>query len=118
MVRVNGKASAAVVTNMYPDAWIERNVLHLHIDVPNSESALWETGDYLAIEADWRQELGGVMYASQQGLADILARCSVQGQFHADVEKPLAGDRMLVNLDSIGPLRPLDPCPSSTTLTE
>lgn len=109
MVRVNGKESAAVLRNMYPDASIGKNVLHLHMDAPNSESALWETGDHLAIEADWRQEFGGVMYASQQGLADILACCSVQGQFRADVQKQLPGDRMVVTLNSIGPLRPLAP---------
>ena len=85
MVRVNGKESAALLTNMYPDAVIGREVLHLHIDAPDGESALWETGDPLDIEADWRQELGAVMYASQQGMTDILAGCSVQGQFLAYV---------------------------------
>ena len=44
MVRVNGKESAALLTNMYPDAVIGREVLHLPIDAPDGESALWETG--------------------------------------------------------------------------
>ncbi len=53
MVRVNGKESAAMLTNMYPDPSIPQ-VLHLHMDAPQSESALWEAEDYLDIEADWR----------------------------------------------------------------
>ena len=111
MVRVNGKESAALLTNMYPDASIGRDVLHLHMDAPDSESALWETDDHLDIEADWRQEFGGVMYASQQGLADILACCSAQGQFLAHVEDQLGDGRILVTLNSIGALRPWE-CPS------
>ena len=108
MVRVNGKESAAVLTNIYPDPSIGQNMLHLHMDAPESDSALWETDNHLAIEADWRQEFGDVKYASQPGLADILACCSVQGQFHAHIEDQIGGGRILVNLNSIGPLRPWD----------
>ena len=47
MVRVNGIESAAVFMNMYPDPSVGKNVIHLHISVPDSETALWGTDDAL-----------------------------------------------------------------------
>lgn len=105
MVRVNGRESAAVLTNIYPDAVTGRAVLHLHIDVPESESILWETGNPLTIEADWRLELGGVVYATHEGLTEILAGCSVQGLFLASIQSDSADGLLGVALVSIGTLK-------------
>jgi hypothetical protein len=106
MVRVNGKASAALLTNMYPDAVSRQDVLHLHINAPDSESIWWETDDLLDIEVDWRRELGGVRYGSQRGLMNILTSCSAQGRFRADTQAQLGTGSMSVALHSIGTLRP------------
>ena len=108
MVRVNGVESAAVFMNMYPDPSVGKNVIHLHISAPDSETALWGTDDALTIEADWREEMGGVRYATKQGLAQVMACCSVQGTFHSYVDDLLGDGRIFVGLNSIGTVKPWD----------
>ena len=68
MVRVNGVESAAVFMNMYPDPSVGKNVIHLHISAPNSETALWGADDALTIEADWRQEFGWCQIRGEGGI--------------------------------------------------
>lgn len=108
MLRVNGQDSAATFMNVYPDITDRREVLHLYIEAPEAEYAIWATEGPLNIEADWKQDLGGVIFASQQGVADILKRCAVQGQFIAQLEPQCEGGRLLVNLTSSGLLKPLE----------
>ena len=72
MVRVNGMESGAVLTNMYPDAIIGRDVLHL-MDVPAHESSMWARTIVSRLKTDWHKEFGEVSYAARPGLTAILA---------------------------------------------
>lgn len=118
MIRVNGTASAAVFMNMYPDRSSGANVLYLHISAPDSEAVLWDMDGQLTIEADWREEMGGVRYAAKQGLAHVLDRCSVQGKFHSYVEDLIGDGRIVVNLRSIGTVSPWDRVKLIPSLTD
>jgi hypothetical protein len=107
MVRVNGHASVGKMMNVYPGVHPAGHVLNLYVEVPLSEAALWMTDDLLQIEADWKEELGKIMFASQQGLEEILQYCSVQGQFSAEFEVQQHEDLLAVDLASVGSLKPL-----------
>ncbi|MEP7151359.1 MAG: hypothetical protein ABI856_06590 [Nitrospira sp.] len=93
--------------NVYPGIVNNLPVLHLYVEAPLSEADLWMQDDPFRIEADWRGELGGMMFASQQGLAEILQHCSVHGQFNAQVEVVEEEGTIAVQLVSVGSLAPL-----------
>lgn len=107
MVRVNGQVSAGRLMNVYPGTVNYVPVLHIYLEAPLSEADLWMKDDPFRIEADWRVELGGMMFASQQGLAEILQHCSVHGQFNARVEVLEEEGTIAVQLVSVGSLAPL-----------
>ena len=95
------------MVNVYPGVHPVGHVLNIYVEVPLSEAALWMTNDLLPIAADWKEELGKLMFASQQGLEEILQNCSVQGQFSAEVEVQQDEGVLAVDLVSVGSLTPL-----------
>ena len=111
MVRVNGHASVGRVMNVYPGIETELHVLYLHVEAPLSEEALWLADDLFIIEADWNAELGWMRFVSQQELAEIFQRCSVQGQFSAHVDVREGEGIVAVELASLGRLKPFESSP-------
>lgn len=107
MVRVDGQPSAGRLMNVYPGTVNHLPVLHIYVEAPLSEADLWMKDGPFTIEADWKAELGGMMFASQQGLAEILQHCSVHGQFNARVEALEEEGTIAVQLVSVGSLAPL-----------
>ena len=107
MVRVNGQASVGKLLNVYPGTYPDVHVLNLYVETSLSEALIWMTDDLLHIEADWKEELGRMMFASQQGLEEFLQYCSVQGQFCAGFEVQQGEGLLLVDLVSFGSLKPL-----------
>ena len=108
MVRVNGKASIAKLMNVYPDPAVGHDVLHLYLEVPGSEFGLWTVAGHLTIEVDWKLELGGMMFLSKEGLAEVLLRGSARGQFIAKVHEQTKEGYIPVALQSVGTLKPLE----------
>ena len=103
MVRVDGRVSEAVVTNLDMEVGGTIGMLFLDLDATISELAHWKSGHRLRVEARWKPKY--FLFPLHPSLIEILGPCSVKGSFIAHTYT--LENRLWILLQSAGELKPL-----------
>jgi hypothetical protein len=104
MVKVDGRVSEAVVTNVDTEVEGTIGMLFVDLDAPISELAHWRGGHRLCVEARWQPKY--FPFPLHPSLIEILGSCSVQGSFIAHLYT--LKNRLSILLQSAGELKPLE----------